>query len=194
MFAFCMQEVHTKCFHLFCLREGSGFVLGLDGAFFNTGFNLELVSREVQRRWLYWDCQEGPGWPQNPQAMGTEWDCTASPGYLLLDSTATNGHFKIVWKRFLKYQVFVLDFYIMTVAFYFWYLDLNFQSLWEGTNLITAMFIVLRVKVHLLFLQNRISGKVRPMFKTQPTNQPKTQRNQKPEEKSSRWKADPKSL
>lgn len=61
MVTFYMQEMHTKCFHLFCLQEGSVFVLGLDGVFFNTGFNLEVVMREVQRRRLYWDCQEGPG-------------------------------------------------------------------------------------------------------------------------------------
>lgn len=73
----------------------------------------------------------------------------------------------------------MFDFYIMTVAFYFWYLDLNFQSPWEGTNLTTAMFTVLRVKVHLLFLQNQISGKVRPVFKNQQTKNPKKQKNLK---------------
>lgn len=29
--------------------------------FFNTSFNLEVMLREVQRRWLCWESQEGPG-------------------------------------------------------------------------------------------------------------------------------------
>lgn len=153
---------------------------------FNTSFNLEVMLREVQRRWLCWESQEGPGWPQNPQAMGAEWDCTAFPGCLLLDSIATDRHFSMVWKYFKKFQMFGFVFYVMTDAFFFWYLDFNFQSLWEGTSLTTVMFIVLRVKVHLLFLQNQISGKVRPMFKNQPTKVTKTHGNKKPKEESSR--------
>lgn len=39
-----------------CFCVGSQWVF-----FFNTSFNLEVMLREVQRRWLYWDSQERPG-------------------------------------------------------------------------------------------------------------------------------------
>lgn len=48
MVAFYMQEVHTKCFHQFCLQEGLVFVLGFVG-FLNISFNLEVMMREKFR-------------------------------------------------------------------------------------------------------------------------------------------------
>lgn len=40
---------------------GIWFCPGSQWGFFNTSFNLEVMLREVQRRWLYWDSGEGPG-------------------------------------------------------------------------------------------------------------------------------------
>lgn len=60
MIAFYMKEVHTKHLHLVYLQEGSVFVLGLNGVFLMPVLTWEVMLREAQRRWLYWDSQEWP--------------------------------------------------------------------------------------------------------------------------------------